>query len=136
MLIIEEADPCAPGPRALLEASHALMQASFPADDIYALNLADLSRPGIHFFSARQGDTVLGTGALAEKEGYGEVKSMSTASQARGRGVAAALLRRETGASLAAAVRLYERHGFAPCAIFGDYAPNETSLYMEKTLTG
>ncbi|MEI4194505.1 GNAT family N-acetyltransferase [Roseovarius sp. E0-M6] len=151
MLIIEDADPCAPGPRALLEASHALMQASFPADDIYALNLAELSRPGIHFFSAREGDTVLGTGALAEKEGYGEVKSMFTASQARGRGVAAALLRRiedrarerglsllrlETGASLAAAIRLYERHGFAPCAIFGDYAPNETSLYMEKTLTG
>lgn len=150
MLIIEAADPSAPGPRALLEQSQALMQATFPADDIYALDISALSGPGVHFFVARDGAQVLGTGALAEAAGYGEVKSMFTAPAARGRGVAAALLRRiedharalrlpllrlESGAALAAAVRLYERQGFARCAVFGDYRPNATSLYMEKRLT-
>jgi len=69
--------------------------------------------------------------------------------QARGKGVAAALLRQledhartlklpvlklETGDELAAAVRLYMRHGFTRCGIFGDYRPNQTSVYMEKAL--
>ena len=148
-LIIEEGDPRAPGPRALLEASHALMQASFPPEDIYALDIEALTAPGIHFFTARRGPDTLSTGALAVLDGYGELKSMFTTPAARGQGVAAALLRRiedetralglpllrlETGAALVSAVRLYERHGFARCGIFGDYQPNETSLYMEKTL--
>ncbi|QYX55802.1 GNAT family N-acetyltransferase [Roseovarius sp. SCSIO 43702] len=149
MLIVEPADPLAPGPRALLEASHALMAETFPPGDIYALDLADLTGPDIRFFTARDGAEVLGTGALAICRGYGEVKSMFTAPQARGRGVAAALLRRiedeardlglpllrlETGAALASAVRLYARHGFVECDIFGSYEPNGTSLYMEKRL--
>lgn len=150
MLVVEPADPRSPGPRALLQASHALMQDMFPPEDIYALDIEDLCTPDIHFFAARDGQTVLGTGALAVKDGYGEVKSMFTAPQARGTGVAAALLRQiedqaraltlpllrlETGADLDAAVRLYERHGFTTCGVFGDYAPNTTSHYMEKPLT-
>jgi len=31
-------------------------------------------------------------------------------------------------------MRLYARHGFAPCARFGDYAKNATSLYLSKPL--
>lgn len=150
MLVVEPADPRAPGPRALLQASHALMQDRFPPEDIYALDIEDLCTPDIHFFAGREGQTVLGIGALTVKDGYGEVKSMFTARQARGKGVAAALLRQiedqalaldlvllrlETGAALEAAVRLYARHGFTECDIFGDYQPNTTSLYMEKPLT-
>ncbi|EAP75918.1 GNAT family N-acetyltransferase [Roseovarius nubinhibens] len=149
MLIIEPADPAALGPRALLEASHRLMIDTFPADDIYALDIADLQGADIRFFAARDGAEVLGTGALALRDGYGEVKSMFTSPAARGRGVAAALLRQiedtaraealpllrlETGEALDAAIRLYERHGFRRCARFGDYAPNETSVFMEKSL--
>ena len=150
MLIVESADPRAPGPRALLEASHALMLETFPAEDNYSLDIDELCAPGIHFFAARDGDTVLGTGALAVRDGYGEVKSMFTAREARGKGVAVALLRQiedqaralglaalklETGEALTAAVRLYERNVFTRCGIFGDYAPNSTSIYMEKPLT-
>ncbi len=149
MLIVEEADPRAPGPRALLEASHALMQATFPPEENYFLNIDELCQPDIVFFAARNGETILGTGALAIKDGYGEVKSMFTSDAARGRGVASALLRAiedtarerdlptlklETGDPLKSAVRLYERHGFTRCAIFGDYAPNQSSVYMEKAL--
>lgn len=150
MIIVEAADPRAPGPRALLEASHALMLATFPPEENYFLDIDELCAPGIHFFAAREDERVLGTGALAVKDGYGEVKSMFTGPEARGRGVAAALLRQiedearalglpllrlETGEDLAAAVRLYERHGFVRCGIFGDYEPNTTSVYMEKPLT-
>lgn len=149
MLIVTPGNPTDPETAALLQASHALMQDLFPAEDIYALQIEALCAPDIRFFIAREPTQVLGTGALALRAGYGEVKSMFTAPGARGRGVAAALLRRiedearaqglpalklETGAVLEAAMRLYARHGFAPCARFGDYAPNTTSVYLAKPL--
>ena len=150
MLIVEAADPRAPGPRALLEASHALMQEIFPPEENYFLKIDELCADGVIFFAAREGTTTLGTGALAIKTDYAEVKSMFTAPEARGKVVAAAILRAledtartraikmlklETGDPLNAAVRLYERAGFTHCAIFGDYAPNTSSVYMEKPLT-
>ncbi len=149
-LIIEPADPRTDGPRALLEASHDLMRSNFPPEDNYFFDIDDLCAPNVYFFAARLGDTTLGTGALAAKDDYGEVKSMFTADGARGKGVAAALLRQiedqaralnlpflrlETAELLSAAMRLYERHGFTRCDIFGDYRPNETSVFMEKPLT-
>lgn len=149
MLIVEPADPLAPGPRALLGESHTLMQALFPTEDNYQLDLEALRAPDIRFFAARRGDRTLGTGALALRADYGEVKAMFTAADARGMGVAAALLRRiedearaldlprlrlETGEALDAAIRLYARHGFRRCGIFGDYRPNATSVFMEKHL--
>ena len=149
MLIIELSDPRNPGPRALLEASHALMLATFPPEDNFFLDIEELCADNIHFFSAREGGDVLGTGALVAKDGYAEVKSMFTSESARGKGVAAALLRQledqaralgltalklETGDELEAAVRLYERHGFTRCGAFGDYPENNSSVFMEKTL--
>lgn len=149
MLIVEEADPRAEGPRALLEASHDLMRALFPPEDNYFLDFDALCGDDVRFFAARLGDTTLGTGALALRPGYGEVKSMFTDPAARGKGVAGALLRRiedeartlnlpllrlETAAALDAAMRLYQGQGFAQCALFGDYRPNQTSIFMEKPL--
>ena len=150
MLIVEPANPRASGPRALLEASHALMREMFSEEENYFLEIDELCTPDILFFAAREGEETLGTGALSLKPDYAEVKSMFTAKTARGRGVAAALLRAiedaardrdisllrlETADQLSAAVRLYERHGFTRCAIFGDYQPNQSSVYMEKYLT-
>ncbi|MRU15880.1 GNAT family N-acetyltransferase [Roseovarius sp. A21] len=149
MLIVEAANPRDPGPRAVLEASHALMRALFPPEDNYFLDLDALCGDSIRFFAARQGEKTLGTGALAIMEGYGEVKSMFTTPEARGKGVAAALLRAiedearalslpalrlETAEALDSAMRLYARHGFTRRGIFGDYRPNQTSVFMEKPL--
>ena len=93
MLIITHGDPRDPQAQALLHSSHALMLDLFPAEDNYALEIDDLLTPDIRFFIAREGPQVLGIGALAIREGYGEVKSMFTDKGARGKGVAAALLR-------------------------------------------
>lgn len=149
MIIVEPADPRDAAPRALLEASHALMRSLFPPEDNFFLDIEELARPDIHFYAAREGDQVLGTGALAVHQGYGEVKSMFTSPQARGRGVADALLRQiedqaralklptlklETGDSLHAAHRLYARHGFTPCGPFGTYPEAASSIFMEKPL--
>ena len=76
---------------------------------------------------AREAEQTLGTAALYDAKDYGEVKSMFVADAARGKGVGEALLAQleatarkkglsamklETGNTLHAAHRLYERAGF------------------------
>ena len=92
---------------------------------------------------------VVGCGALALKTGYGEVKSMFVAPEARGarigerildRIVAEAraeglpLLRLETGDKLASAHALYERAGFRYRGPFGEYEDGPHSVFMEMAL--
>lgn len=149
MIIVAPADPRDPQATALLEQSHALMESLFPPEDNYYLDIDDLCADDIHFFAAREGDIILGTGALAARDGFGEVKSMFVTESARGRGVAGAVLRQledlarelglpvlklETGNVLYAAHKLYRRHSFNDCGPFGDYADAASSIFMEKTL--
>jgi len=149
MLIVEPGNPRTPDAMALLESSHRLMHDLFAPEDIYALDIDALCASNIHVFMARENKVLLGIGALAVQGSYGEVKSMFTAPQARGRGVAAAILRQiedqarvlglrmlklETGEALGSAIRLYMRHGFTRCGIFGAYTPNGTSVFMQKPL--
>jgi putative acetyltransferase len=148
-ITVEPGDPRDPQSRALLEASHALMQELFPSESNHFLSVEALAAPEITFLVARRDQDILGTGALANKGDYGEVKSMFVDPEARGAGVAAAILHAledraralglgrmllETGNSLHAAHRLYERHGFSYRGPFGDYADDPLSLFMEKAL--
>jgi putative acetyltransferase len=99
-------------------------------------------------------DGVVGCGGVAMFDDYAEVKRMYTRPEARGRGVAKALLRRiedearganksvlrlETGTYQQEAIGLYEAMGFQPRGPFGPYAAMparniETSLFLEKVL--
>ena len=143
---------CAPeDARHLLEAHHGLMTALFEPDENHFLTLDSLKSPDVRFFGARLEGEIVGCGALALRDGYGEVKSMFVAEDARGQGVADALLERieaearnqgyplmrlETGDKLAAARKLYARHGFCERGPFGEYKTcGEASVYMEKSIT-
>lgn len=138
------------GATALLEASHALMQSLYPAEDNHFLSIDALCAPDIRFFVALHGDKTIGCAALALNPGYGELKSMFVDPAARGIGAADALMRiledsarecglpllaLETGDTLFAAHKLYARHGFTQCGPFGAYTENGSSLFMEKPLT-
>lgn len=149
MIFVEPADPKTPRVTELLEASHALMQSLFPPEDNFFLSIDELCVPSIRFFTAREGAVIQGTGALALRDGYGEVKSMFVDPEARGRGIADALLRQiedeahrhnlewlklETGNLLHAAHKVYARHGFEVCGPFGDYPDAPSSIFMQKRL--
>lgn len=146
-LVIERGDPREA--RALLEASHAMMMALFNPDSNHFLSLEALAGPEISFFVARLDGRTVGCGALAQRDGYGEIKSMFVDPDVRRAGVAAALmarleaeaaaqgldlLRLETGNLLEAAHALYARCGFAVCGPFGDYPAHPQSVFMEKRL--
>lgn len=149
MITVEPAVPTDPGPAALLAEAQALQAELYPPEHNHALPTEALLADNVRFLAAREGQAVLGVGAVVLKDGYGEVKSMFTAPAGRGKGVAAAILRAledialeeglamlklETGDELAAAVRLYERFGFARCGAFGDYVEDGSSVFMEKAL--
>jgi putative acetyltransferase len=150
MIIVAETDPREPATTALLQQSHALMEELFPPEDNFYLDIGDLVSPDIKFYTARENGTVLGTGAVALKPDYAEVKSMFVAESARGKGVAGAILRQledtardanaqimklETGDVLHAAHKLYESHGFIRCDVFEPYNAAGSSIFMEKPLT-
>ncbi len=142
-------DPRDPAAYKLLKGSHDLMTSLFPAEANHFLSVDALCGDDIRFFVAKDGAETLGCGALAIRDGYGEVKSMFVDPEARGRSVASALLARieaeagvlalpvlklETGTLLHAAHRLYERAGFTRCGPFGAYTESEFSVFMTKAL--
>ena len=148
-IIVEPGDPFDQQARALLEASHALMQELFSPEENFYLPLDALAGEDVRFFVAREYDTTLGCGALALRDTYGEVKSMFTAPFARGNGVGGRVLSRlelearavglsemrlETGYLLEAAHMLYRKNGYVECDRFGDYPDSPASLFMKKSL--
>jgi len=119
----------------------------------HALDLSGLRAPEVTFWSAWEGDAVVGVGALKRLSAdHGEVKSMHTAEAARGRGVGSALLREimaaaracgmsrlslETGSwpYFAPARALYARRGFVECGPFGGYRQDPNSVFMTLALS-
>jgi putative acetyltransferase len=137
---------------ALLEAHLENSRQWSPACSIHALDLERLRVPQITMWTAWDGDTLLGCGALKELDaGHGEIKSMHTSRAQRRRGVAAALLghiidvahsrgyRRlslETGSqdAFAPARVLYARFGFNVTGPFVGYTLDPNSCYMTLEL--
>lgn len=138
---------------ALLHARHTeAMHADTPPESIHMLPADALAAPGISFYVLREGGVALGMGALKRIDaGHAEIKSMHILHEARGRGLARAMLvhlmaearaagfRRlslETGAqaSFAAARALYAAAGFAECAPFEGYGPDPMSTFMTRAL--
>ena len=123
-----------------------------PPESVHALDLEALRSPGITFWSAWEGEELVGCGALKELDPRsGEIKSMRTAVDHRGRGVASEILEHiigesrrrgyeclslETGsmAEFAPARALYERYGFEYRGPFGDYTDDPNSVFMAKRL--
>ena len=119
-----------------------------PPESIHALDLVGLRASEITFWTAWDDSDLLGCGALKELDArHGEIKSMRTARQHLGKGVASAVLthlikesvRRgyqklslETGSGPAfdPAHALYEKFGFTSCGPFGDYRGDPFSRFM------
>lgn len=123
-----------------------------PPESVHALDLDELRKPDITFWSVWLSDELVGCGALKELDSeHGEIKSMRTFEKFRGLGAGKFILRHiidearsrnykrlslETG-SMAAfdpARRLYESHGFQYCGPFADYVLDPNSVFMTMVL--
>ena len=128
------------------------MAENSPPESIHALNIAQLKQPNITFYSAWEGDELLGCGALKELAAtHGEIKSMRTAEKHVRKGVARAILQHllneaktrgyttvslETGSmdAFQPARRLYETFGFTYCEPFDQYTDDLNSAFMTLNL--
>ncbi len=118
----------------------------------FAFDVDRLRAPDVTFWSAWDGDDLLGCAALKEHEGaFGEVKSMRTAPGHLRKGVAAALLDHligvarargyarvslETGSGPAyePALALYRARGFVAGEAFGDYTRSDFNQFFHLDL--
>ena len=153
-LVVEQIHAPTDDARALIGELDAELAGPYPPENRHGLSLSRIFQPGVLFFIARLAGQAVGCGGVAFEDGFAEVKRMYVRPQARGRGVARALLARleeeartrgvkrltlETGDAQLAALRLYERAGFVRCAAFGAYTAMEPravehSLFLEKEL--
>jgi len=145
-------DPARPDVLALLDEHLRNMHELSPPESVHALDVRSLQRPDVTFWTVRDGDVLLGCGALKELDpSHGEVKSMRTPAALRRRGAGRAMIahivrearargyRRlslETGAAeaFAPAQRLYESVGFVACGPFAGYGPDPNSVFMTLAL--
>jgi putative acetyltransferase len=146
-------DPRRPDVTALLERHLLFSQSETPPEHSFALDVSGLLDPAITFFCYRDGSgELLGVGALKRlDDSAGELKSMHTAAEARGRGVGRAMVAhiievaRERGLSrlyletgttpgFTAARNLYASAGFMPCGTFGGYPITDDNTFMTLLL--
>ena len=123
-----------------------------PPESVHALDLDKLRQPDITFWTVWAGEKLAGCGALKELDPtHGEIKSMRTSYEFRGKGAGKFVLRYildearrrgykrlslETGSMTAfdPARRLYESHGFEYCGPFADYILDPNSVFMTLAL--
>lgn len=128
------------------------MYAVSPPESVHALDLDELRKPDITFWTLWDADKLAGCGALKQLSSeHAEIKSMRTAVEFRRQGIAATLMQHiieearnrnykrlslETGsmAYFEPAIKLYESFGFCTCAPFGDYEEDPYSVFMTKIL--
>lgn len=149
---IQPADLDEPALAEFLEGHRREMFAITPEGSAHALGVEGLRAPEVSVWVVREAGALLGCGAIKELAGGGgELKSMRTAPEHRGKGVARALLtflieegrRRgypalylETGSfpAFAPARALYEGFGFAVVDPFEGYVADPNSVFMRLEL--
>ncbi|MEO1722410.1 MAG: GNAT family N-acetyltransferase [Pseudomonadota bacterium] len=126
--------------------------AHYPAESNHHIALDDYAGSGVQLFGAWVGGSCVGLAGLKRLDGrHGELKSMHVLEEARGTGLAGALveaviqtareqgfgrLSLETGSreASAAARRLYLRYGFDYCPPFGAYREDPESVFMTRII--
>ena len=141
--------------RMLITELEAELSTTYSTEQRHGLNLDRIFRPDVSFFIARLAGEAVGCGGIAFIDGAAELKRIYVRPEARGQGIAQAILARlqeeahargvnllmlETGDAQHAAIRLYQRAGFRRCAPFGEYAKMPPlaivrSVFFEKPLT-
>jgi putative acetyltransferase len=142
--------PDQPDVHALIAELDSYLYSLYPAENVYALDVASLLHPNVLFAVVRDGSgEALGCGAVVVTPEYGELKRMYVRPAARGQGLARRLIAAleekasargcsafmlETGPTMPEALALYERMGYKYRGAFGDYPDDPLSVFMQKVV--
>jgi putative acetyltransferase len=142
--------PTQPDVLGLIEASDVYMNALYPPEGNFAIDVDALCQPDITFVVARLHGKAAGCGAIKwHDDGTAELKRIFVADDARGNGIGRRIMDQlqgladekrttrlylETGPLNVEAVKMYRALGFEECGPFADYPENPYSLFMTKRL--
>lgn len=140
--------PDQPDVHALIAELDTYLYSLYPAENVYALDIASLLAPNVLFAVARDAaGAALGCGAVVVTPEYGEIKRMYVRPHYRGQGLARRLIGAleakameggcrsfmlETGPAQPEALMLYERLGYRYRGPFGAYRADPLSVFMQK----
>ncbi|GAB2869238.1 GNAT family N-acetyltransferase [Pseudoduganella ginsengisoli] len=140
--------PNQPDVVSLIAELDAYLYSLYPADSVYALDIASLDRPDVLFAVARDGaGAALGCGAIMLTPEYGEIKRIYVRPAGRGQGLSHKLMdllegeaakrgctqfMLETGPDNPEALALYVKRGYTVRGPYGDYPDDPHSVFMEK----
>ena len=144
-------DPASADSRRLIGELDSYLNSMYPPDRNYLLSVEALKQTDVTFVTARYDDRVVGCGAFVNRQNeYAEIKRMFVLPDYRRRKIGRKILeelerrivvsglrvvRLETGVSQPEALRLYARAGYRRRGVFGEYADDPISVFMEKNLT-
>lgn len=143
--------PRTPGIAELLRLGDEFTLSLYPAESCYLLDVSELEQPGVTVFVGRDSaGRALGMAALVVRsDGTAELKRMFVHEDARGKGLASALmdqleataagagvpaLQLETGPLQYSAIALYEKRGYTRIPNFGPYVGDEFSVCYAKPI--
>jgi putative acetyltransferase len=136
--------------RTLIAELNAVLLTLSPPEACYHLTVEEMAEPTVTVWIARDGDTIIGCGALKRHfETVGEVKRMFTRPKWQGQGIGGRILGEiqhvaereglerlvlETGDRHPAAWAVYEKAGFSRCGPVLDYPASPYSVFYQKQL--
>lgn len=136
--------------RALIAELNAVLLELSPPEACYHLTVEEMAEPTVTVWIAREGEAVVGCGALKRHSGtVGEVKRMFTRPQWQGQGIGRRILGEiiaaaeregletlvlETGDRHPAAWATYEKAGFSRCGPVLGYPDSPLSVFYQKQL--
>lgn len=150
---IQSANLDTPEFAALIDTHAQLMLSLSPPGSCHFLPMDGLRTPDVTVWEMRDGDTLVGCGALQELSvTHGEVKSMHMLSQRRGSGLGRKMLDHILGEARTRGYRrlsletgsmdgfkpsrtLYKSFGFETCPPFGTYREDPNSVFMTLELS-
>lgn len=147
--LIREASPTEPAVRRLIAELDAFNSALYPAESNHFDPPETLAAARGTFLVAEVDGRLVGCGAAKHCGEWAEIKRMFLVPEARGLGLATAMLERlldwarsaglplarlETGHASHGALALYRRAGFREIPAFPPYRPDPLSIFMERTL--
>jgi putative acetyltransferase len=140
-----------PDVAALIQRHVALMRSQTPAEACHVMTSDALANDETDLLVLRENGRALAIGALRHMGTWGELKSMHTSAEARGRGLGRAMVRALVGRARDAGMTcvsletgsgpdhmtaraLYASEGFSECPPFGGYSAHPLSVFMTRSI--